>query len=374
MSYGTDGNGEQTGYFIYDLWDIDAGLDGGHLTLANGTGTDIFCSSQLVLPQSGNVFLAGGDNWTGTGTTNTGNNNSNVLDPAQQRADARQQHEPRALVLQLDDAAERRDLHPGRLAAAPTGPKSAALDGTFRLLSGADTSTLDFMYPRNFVAPDGRVFGYDSSGPHVLRQPGGHRLDHQRRPVRFGATAAATRARRCSGPGRILQFGGDSNGAIVIDITGAHAGRDADAVDVVAAPARQRDDPAERQGARHRRQPGLEPAHRREQHRRDLGSARPARGRAAPIGAAPAPVPLDVAAAARRQRAGRRRRCAGPAEQLERGDLLPAVPVRRRPVRARRGRASTLGAGADRHRQDVHRRLHRCRRTSAASRWSRPAR
>jgi hypothetical protein len=58
------------------LWDINAGLNGGHLTLDNVTNTDIFCGSQVVLPQGGQVFLAGGDNWTGTGTTNTGNNNS----------------------------------------------------------------------------------------------------------------------------------------------------------------------------------------------------------------------------------------------------------------------------------------------------------
>ena len=79
MSYGTDGIARQTGYFIYDIWDLNAGLDGGHLTLDNVTNTDIFCGSQVVLPQGGSVFLAGGDNWTGTGTTNTGNNNSNLL-------------------------------------------------------------------------------------------------------------------------------------------------------------------------------------------------------------------------------------------------------------------------------------------------------
>ena len=66
MTYGTDGIARQTGYFIYDLWDINAGLDGGHLTLDNVTATDIFCGSQVVLPQGGQVFLAGGDNWTGT--------------------------------------------------------------------------------------------------------------------------------------------------------------------------------------------------------------------------------------------------------------------------------------------------------------------
>ena len=115
MTYGTDGIARQTGYFIYDIWDINAGLTGGHLTLDNVTSTDIFCGSQVVLPQGGQVFLAGGDNWTGTGTTNTGNNNSNLLDAVEQRAHPRQQHEPRALVLRLDDAAERRGLHPGRL-------------------------------------------------------------------------------------------------------------------------------------------------------------------------------------------------------------------------------------------------------------------
>src|ERR1043165_3039783 len=61
LSYGTDGNGHKTGFFIYEVWDPLAGTSGGgHLTLPNGTGTDIFCSSQIVLPQSGNVFLAGG--------------------------------------------------------------------------------------------------------------------------------------------------------------------------------------------------------------------------------------------------------------------------------------------------------------------------
>jgi hypothetical protein len=74
LSYGTDRTGRQTGMFIYDVWDSAVGLGGGHLTLPNGTGTDVFCSSQLVLPEGGSVFVAGGDNWTGTGTTNTGNN------------------------------------------------------------------------------------------------------------------------------------------------------------------------------------------------------------------------------------------------------------------------------------------------------------
>ena len=80
LSYGTKSDGTQTGFFSYDLWDTAAGPSGGHTTFGNGTGTDIFCSSQVIMPESGDILISGGDNWTGTGTTNTGNNNSNVFD------------------------------------------------------------------------------------------------------------------------------------------------------------------------------------------------------------------------------------------------------------------------------------------------------
>ena len=79
LSYGTKSDGQQTGFFIYDVWDP---TDGSHLTLPNNTQTDIFCGSQIMLPAGGTIVLNGGDNWTGTATTNTANNNSNVFDVA----------------------------------------------------------------------------------------------------------------------------------------------------------------------------------------------------------------------------------------------------------------------------------------------------
>ncbi len=78
---GQDNPAQQTGYFKYDIWDPAAGLSGGHLTLDSARETDLFCSSQIILPQSGSIFIAGGDNWTGNGTNNQGNNNSNVFNP-----------------------------------------------------------------------------------------------------------------------------------------------------------------------------------------------------------------------------------------------------------------------------------------------------
>src|SRR4029077_491131 len=79
MSFGSDLTGLQTGHTNYDVWDSNGAPDEGHLTLPNDSGTDLFCSSLLLLPQSGKVFIAGGDVWLGTQTLNGGNNNSNLF-------------------------------------------------------------------------------------------------------------------------------------------------------------------------------------------------------------------------------------------------------------------------------------------------------
>ena len=218
MSYGTDGTGKQTGFFIYDVWDINAGLDGGHLTLPNVTSTDIFCGSQLVLPQGGQVFLAGGDNWTGTGTTNTGNKNSNIFTIGGNTLN-RGSDMNRARWYSSSIALLNGEVMIQGGSGGTDRPEVRGTDGTFRVLTGADTSSLDFMYPRNFIAPDGRVFGYDSNGRMYYITPtgtGSIALGAQLPAANRGSDASAAMFR----PGKILQFGGSSNGAVVIDITG----------------------------------------------------------------------------------------------------------------------------------------------------------
>ena len=56
MTYGTNRDGQQTGRFVYDVWDPRAGLGHGHLTLPNTTTTDLFCGAQIVLPLSWMVY------------------------------------------------------------------------------------------------------------------------------------------------------------------------------------------------------------------------------------------------------------------------------------------------------------------------------
>jgi len=217
MSYGTDGIARQTAFFTYDLWDINAGLNGGHLTLDNVTNTDIFCGSQVVLPQGGQVFLAGGDNWTGTSTTNTGNNNSNIL-TLSSNVLARGNNMNRVRWYSGSTVLLNGEVYIQGGSSGTDRPEVRQANGTFRLLSGANTSTLDFQYPRNWIAPDGRVFGYDSGGQMYYVNPAstGTITFGAQLPSQYTASDASAAMFR---PGRILQFGGASNGAVVIDIT-----------------------------------------------------------------------------------------------------------------------------------------------------------
>jgi hypothetical protein len=50
LTFGSNSGGKATGFFIYDVWDPAAGLAGGHVTLDNLTGTDIFCGTAVTLP------------------------------------------------------------------------------------------------------------------------------------------------------------------------------------------------------------------------------------------------------------------------------------------------------------------------------------
>jgi len=52
----------QRGGAEYSVWDLDAGTGADSRQLIpNTTSTDLFCSAQIVLPQSGTVMTAGGD-------------------------------------------------------------------------------------------------------------------------------------------------------------------------------------------------------------------------------------------------------------------------------------------------------------------------
>jgi YVTN family beta-propeller protein len=221
LTYGSDLTGLQTGHANYDIWDSTGAPDAGHMTLPNTTGTDIFCSSQVLLPASGNVFIAGGDVWSGTGTTNGPNNNSNLLDAAGNTL-TRGINMQRSRWYSSSITLINGETYIQGGSGGGDRPEIRGVDGSFRLMSGIDTSPLNTSFPRNFVAPDGRVFGYDSdSGQMYYVNPtgtGSIALGAKFNTAVSGSWNSSTAMYR---PGRILQIGGNSNGAYTIDITGA---------------------------------------------------------------------------------------------------------------------------------------------------------
>ena len=232
LTYGTNPDGTQTGRFWYDVWDPSSGVPGvGHLTLPNTTQTDLFCSAQLVLPGSTDALLLGGDNWiaSANATNNRGNNDSlifrNRATPSLQSGQDMNRARWYATATTLPNG----EIY---IQGGKDGTDRAEIrgaNGTFRLL-GFDSSALTYWYPRNFVAPDGRVFGVSNQSMYYVNTNGGGTL------TMAGNTAAAspsgvTTTDVMYDVGKILRTGGGSQSstgfrdgkrtAILIDINGA---------------------------------------------------------------------------------------------------------------------------------------------------------
>lgn len=222
LTWGTRGGDyAQTGYFIYDVWDPTAGIDAAsHLTLPNGTGTDLFCTSMVQLPSGEGVLMSGGDNWTGRTTTNRGNSSGTYF-----RLSDNSLSSSGSMALKRWYATSTVLLNGEVMVQGGIGDAIAnsefaeirGLDGTYRPLTGFSTSTIGWTYPRNFVVGGGAIFGFDTAGLMYRIDPTGNgsltSYGNFAGPKGNGSAAAMFR------PGKILQFGGTSAGALVIDVT-----------------------------------------------------------------------------------------------------------------------------------------------------------
>jgi len=98
-------------------------------------------------------------------------------------------------------------------------PEVRERDGSYRLLTDAPTDPYYFFYPRNYIAPDGRLFGYDTKGLMYFVTTDGTgsispagQLDQSL----VGRPSTSVMYR----PGRILQISGNNNRATTIDVNG----------------------------------------------------------------------------------------------------------------------------------------------------------
>jgi DNA-binding beta-propeller fold protein YncE/cytochrome c peroxidase len=191
------------------VWDPAAGLGAGHLTLPNATDANLFCASQIVLPGGNGVFIAGGGPEEGTNASNRiFDYGTNTLTRYQDLI------RPRYYSTSTTLLSGETYIQGGT--GGDDFPEVRDRQGSFRLLTSADTSALDWSYPNNFLAPDGRVFGFDSVGAmYFVNTAGAGTLS---RMGKFSGTIGRDATSAMFQPGRILVFGGPSNGARIVDI------------------------------------------------------------------------------------------------------------------------------------------------------------
>jgi hypothetical protein len=221
MSYGGTASGAATAYYSYDIWNYQDGLAGTHLTLLNGTATDIFCSAQVLLPQVGDILIAGGD--------------SRTPDPDDNGIDSSTIYRTRTKTL-VKGRRMNRERWYATATTLPNGetyiqggdkgtdrPEIRGTDGTFRLLVDADTSTLSYYYPRNWVAPDGRIFGYANRSMYYVDWRGSGSVTMLGKMATSGP-GWETSTEAMYAPGKILRLGGGgtegaaSKNAITIEL------------------------------------------------------------------------------------------------------------------------------------------------------------
>jgi hypothetical protein len=184
LSYGTDESGRQGGQFSYAVWDpkLGTGSDS-HLVLPNTTGTDTFCSGQIILPRTGEVLLTGGDR-TINGRRNYSTRDVNFFDylTNSMRKNAQSMAQPRwyPTVTTLTDGrvlitGGRDDIVSTSAIATPELYDPVA---GWRSLTGATNNaaygTANWYYPRAWSAPDGRVFVAAIGGRTFFVDPGGN--------------------------------------------------------------------------------------------------------------------------------------------------------------------------------------------------------
>ena len=217
MSYGTEPDGSQTAIYRYDVWDPREGTEpNAHVLLPNTTQTDIFCSSQIVL-LNGDVAMFGGDNLPTS--SNTHNDHVNLFHPASntiERAAVPNDHMNRLRWYSSATVLPNAEVYIQGGSGGADLPERRNSNGSFTLLSGAPTNTLSSGYPKNWVAPNGLVFGIANNQMYEVNPAGNG-------TIRMIATASRTNTGGTSTavmfePGKILQVGGGSRDASLIDI------------------------------------------------------------------------------------------------------------------------------------------------------------
>lgn len=231
FTFGTNAQGQQGAQFNYDVWNPASGVNrDSHQTLPNTTRTDIFCGATALLP-NGDVLVPGGDRRK---PANVGIKDTLIFQTESQqlvRSDYMNFARWYATVTTLPNGESL--VHGGREAGGqPMATPEIFSGGEWRTLWGATNTRITsdvegkWFYPRNFVAPNGRVFGMSGNLMYFLDWGG----EGGTREV--GTLPNKTRSHTSTAvmyrPGLIFQAGGSTSGdtqaagsnqAVSVDIT-----------------------------------------------------------------------------------------------------------------------------------------------------------
>lgn len=176
LTFGTDERGKQGGEVVYDVWDYQTKT---HETLANTTGTDIFCSVPVLIAETGEILIAGGDSRATGGEINLGVDDANIFNPEDNSLRANDTGDMEfarwyATAVTLSNG---KVVLLGGIDADGNGvgtPEIFTPGVGFKSLEGAESGALanGWFYPRAWPASDGTIVVMTSLGG-----GGMHRID-----------------------------------------------------------------------------------------------------------------------------------------------------------------------------------------------------
>ena len=192
-------------------------MESGHDTLDNDTPTDIFCNLQLNDPSSGNLVMFGGDVYQNGRAQNFGNPDIVEFDAVTRDLSSLPgMNLPRWYGSGVT-------LPDGRMY-IQGGLNGEAFPEVWDPVNGAqalnlDTTELYWYYPRLFVIPDGRIFGFDTNGRMFTINEDLTTLTQHGKFAVSGVVGDGSSAVQYA-PGKIIQFGGRSNHTYYFDLNG----------------------------------------------------------------------------------------------------------------------------------------------------------
>ncbi|MBC7531892.1 MAG: DUF1929 domain-containing protein [Oligoflexus sp.] len=220
LSYGTDDKGVQGAELYFDLWTPTLNSNA-HQSLPNSLATDVFCGSPIVIPMSGDVLMPGGDAreppFTNYGIKDTLllKRDSQSLVRGPYLANGRWY--ATSTILPNGDSLIYGGID-GAHAIVTVPEVYSPKDNTWRTVTGAASGDVmngaesKWFYPRNFVAPDGRVFGMSGEKMYYINPNANGSIEN------VGQLPSNSRSYVSSAVmyegGKILQVGGSINGDI----------------------------------------------------------------------------------------------------------------------------------------------------------------